>query len=171
MRPLARRPSPTGPFGVNLVLEWPQQGRLETCLARESELFRRSGRRKSEHRTHIPRAPRRSMRDRTAHGIACDIGWPDAPHRALRKGRTRGPVFVTHRKPAPARSSARATSARAPDSRGCRTGRLAPCSTLIRHWPACGGWDLHEWRHSGLTHLGEAGASLPMLSLNPWTGS
>jgi hypothetical protein len=25
------------------------------------------------------------------------------------------------------------------------------------------GWDLHEWRHSGLTHLGEAGASLPML--------
>jgi hypothetical protein len=20
------------------------------------------------------------------------------------------------------------------------------------------GWDLHEWRHSGLTHLGEAGA-------------
>jgi hypothetical protein len=25
------------------------------------------------------------------------------------------------------------------------------------------GWDLHEWRHSGLTHLGEAGASLLML--------
>lgn len=23
--------------------------------------------------------------------------------------------------------------------------------------------DLREWRHSGLTHLGEAGASLPML--------
>jgi len=25
------------------------------------------------------------------------------------------------------------------------------------------GWDLHEWRHSGLTHLGEAGASLLIL--------
>ncbi|MEE1766909.1 hypothetical protein PUR34_01415 [Streptomyces sp. JV185] len=25
------------------------------------------------------------------------------------------------------------------------------------------GWDLHEYWHSGLTHLGEAGASLPML--------
>lgn len=25
------------------------------------------------------------------------------------------------------------------------------------------GWDLHEWPHSGLTHLGEAGVSLLML--------
>lgn len=25
-------------------------------------------------------------------------------------------------------------------------------------------WDLHEWRHSGLTHLGEAGVSLPMFT-------
>lgn len=25
------------------------------------------------------------------------------------------------------------------------------------------GWDLHEWRHSGLTHLGKGGASLLML--------
>ena len=25
------------------------------------------------------------------------------------------------------------------------------------------GWDLHEWRHSWWTHLGEAGASLLML--------
>ncbi|MGW4077480.1 hypothetical protein ACWELB_28960 [Streptomyces asiaticus] len=25
------------------------------------------------------------------------------------------------------------------------------------------GWDLHEWRHSSLTHLGEQGASLLML--------
>ena len=25
------------------------------------------------------------------------------------------------------------------------------------------GWDLHEWRHSGLSHLGEQGASLLML--------
>ncbi|MEU6202542.1 hypothetical protein ABZ814_02985 [Micromonospora musae] len=25
------------------------------------------------------------------------------------------------------------------------------------------GWDLHEWRHSSLTHLGEAGTNLLML--------
>ncbi len=25
------------------------------------------------------------------------------------------------------------------------------------------GWDLHEWRHAGLTHQGEAGSSLLML--------
>lgn len=25
------------------------------------------------------------------------------------------------------------------------------------------GWDLHEWRHSGLTHRGEGGARLLML--------
>jgi integrase/recombinase XerC len=39
---------------------------------------------------------------------------------------------------------------------------------LLDHHTAAGevpgtGWDLHEWRHSGLTHLGEAGASLLML--------
>jgi len=30
-------------------------------------------------------------------------------------------------------------------------------------WRARTGWDLHEWRHCGLTHLGEARAALPML--------
>lgn len=38
---------------------------------------------------------------------------------------------------------------------------------LDAHTAAAGvsgtGWDLHEYRHSGLTYLGEAGGSLPML--------
>lgn len=32
-----------------------------------------------------------------------------------------------------------------------------------RRVPGFMGWDLHEYRHSGLEHLGEGGASLPML--------
>jgi hypothetical protein len=54
----------------------------------------------------------------------------------LLKGRTRGPVFVTHR-------------------------ALLDEHTAVRG-PGTG-WDLHEYRHSSLTHLGEAGASLLML--------
>ncbi|GAA1293866.1 hypothetical protein Psi02_42460 [Planotetraspora silvatica] len=37
---------------------------------------------------------------------------------------------------------------------------------LDEHTAVCGpgtGWDLHEYRHSALTHLGEQGASLLML--------
>jgi hypothetical protein len=45
----------------------------------------------------------------------------------LLKGRTRGPVFVTHRRPSPARSSARATCARTPALPGSRMGRPALC--------------------------------------------
>ncbi len=44
----------------------------------------------------------------------------------LLKGRTRGPVFVTHR--GRATSSARAMSVRTPGSPGCRTDRPEPCS-------------------------------------------
>lgn len=78
----------------------------------------------------------------------------------LLKGRTRGPVFVTHRRPGPGRSSAPATYARTPASPGSPTGRPARCWTST---PPCEGWDLHEYRHSSLTHLGEAGTSLLML--------
>lgn len=45
----------------------------------------------------------------------------------LLKSRTRGPVFVTHRRPGPGRSSARTMSARTLGAPGCRTGRPAPC--------------------------------------------
>ena len=47
----------------------------------------------------------------------------------LLKGRTRGPVFVTHAARVRARSSACATFARTLGSPGCRTGRPAPCWT------------------------------------------
>lgn len=46
----------------------------------------------------------------------------------LLKGRTRGPVFVTHRR-APARSSAPATSARTPGWPASRTASPVPCWT------------------------------------------
>lgn len=48
----------------------------------------------------------------------------------LLRGRNRGPVFVTHRRPGPARgrSSARATSARTPACSASPTARPAPCS-------------------------------------------
>ncbi|QDQ92529.1 site-specific integrase [Rhodococcus sp. WB9] len=79
----------------------------------------------------------------------------------LIRDRTRGPVFLTHRRPGPGKylgerdlcpdtGLARLSydqardlldAATAPDGRGT-------------------GWDLHELRHSGLTHLGESGASL-----------
>ncbi|GHF15276.1 hypothetical protein GCM10014715_83240 [Streptomyces spiralis] len=60
--------------------------------------------------------------------------------------RTRG--FFTHRRPRPGE----VVSARAhlPGHR--------PGSPLL--WPGPGtGWDLHGYRHSGLTHLGEQGTS------------
>ncbi|WP_336213129.1 hypothetical protein [Nonomuraea sp. LPB2021202275-12-8] len=81
----------------------------------------------------------------------------------LLRGRTRGPVFVTHRRPGPGKVLSSRTCARTPGRPGCRTVRPA---LLDEHTAVHGpgtGWDLHEFRHSGLTHLGEHGVSLPML--------
>lgn len=83
----------------------------------------------------------------------------------LIKGRTRGPVFVTHRRPGPGK----VVSARdvCPDTGLVRLSYGQARALLDAHTMAGGvpgtGWDLHEYRHSGLTHLGEAVASLPML--------
>ncbi len=83
----------------------------------------------------------------------------------LLKGRTRGPVFTTHRKPGPGK----VVSARdvCPDTGLARLSYGQARMLLDQHTALGGesgtGWDLHEWRHSGLTHLGEAGASLLML--------
>ncbi|WP_137981173.1 tyrosine-type recombinase/integrase [Streptomyces violaceusniger] len=83
----------------------------------------------------------------------------------LIKGRTRGPVFVTHRKPGPGK----VLSPRdvCPDTGLVRLSYGQARALLDTHTAVGGvpgtGWDLHEYRHSGLTHLGEAGASLPML--------
>jgi hypothetical protein len=82
----------------------------------------------------------------------------------LLKGRTRGPVFVTHRRPGPGK----VVSARdvCPDTGLARLSYGQARALLDEHTAVRGsgtGWDLHEYRHSSLTHLGEHGASLLML--------
>nr|WP_210167986.1 site-specific integrase [Streptomyces sp. SID4946] len=84
----------------------------------------------------------------------------------LLKGRTRGPVCVTHRRPGPGK----VVSSRdvCPDTGLARLSYGQARALLDEHTAVRGpgtGWDLHEYRHSGLTHLGEAGASLLMLML------
>lgn len=76
--------------------------------------------------------------------------------------RTRGPLFVTHRRPGPGKK----VDARdlCPDTGLARLGYGQARALLDRHTCTGGeegtGWDLHELRHSGLTHLGESGISL-----------
>ena len=82
----------------------------------------------------------------------------------LLKGRTRGPVFVTHRRPGPGK----VVSPRdvCPDTGLARLSYGQARALLDEHTALRGpgsGWDLHEYRHSALTHLGEQGASLLML--------
>lgn len=82
----------------------------------------------------------------------------------LIRGRTRGPVFVTHRRPGPGKTlSARDVC---PDTGLTRLSYGQARALLDGHAAGRGpgtGWDLDEYRHSGLTHRGEAGASLLML--------
>ncbi|MFE5947075.1 site-specific integrase [Streptomyces sp. NPDC056480] len=82
----------------------------------------------------------------------------------LLRGRTCGPVFVTHRRPGPGKI----VSARdvCPDTGLARLSYCQARALLDEHTAVRGpgtGWDLHEYRHSALTHLGEQGASLLML--------
>ncbi|WP_032793586.1 MULTISPECIES: site-specific integrase [Streptomyces] len=91
------------------------------------------------------------------------VYW-DAGTARLLKGRTRGPVFVTHRRPGPGK----VVSPRdvCPDTGRARLSYGQARALLDEQTAVRGpgtGWDLHEYRHSGLTHLGEAGASLLML--------
>lgn len=80
----------------------------------------------------------------------------------LLKGRTRGPVFVTRRRPGPNKVVGPRDVCPTPSSHDCRTARPAPCSTGTPPRTGPAPWDLHEFRHSGLTHLGQAGESLLM---------
>jgi hypothetical protein len=82
----------------------------------------------------------------------------------LLKRRTRGPVFVTHRRP----GFDKIVSARGvcPDTGLARLSHGQARALLDEHTALRGpgtGWDLHEYRHSALTHLGEQGASSLML--------
>lgn len=90
----------------------------------------------------------------------------------LLKGRARGPVFVTHRRPGPGK----VVSSRdvCPDTGLARLSYGQARALLDAHTAVRGpgtGWDLHEYRHSALTHLGEQGASLLMLMAKSRTRS
>ncbi|MFF3671881.1 tyrosine-type recombinase/integrase [Microtetraspora malaysiensis] len=92
-----------------------------------------------------------------------DVGTARLLPRLL-KGRTRGPVFLTHRRPGPGK----VISPRdvCPNTGLARLSYGQARAVLDEHTALGGpgtGWDLHEFRHSSLTHLGEAGASLLML--------
>lgn len=82
----------------------------------------------------------------------------------LLRGRTPGPTFVTHRRSGPGK----AVSPRnvCPDTGLSRLSYGQARALLDEHTAVRGpgtGWDLHEYRHSALTHLGEQGVSLLML--------
>lgn len=82
----------------------------------------------------------------------------------LLKGRTRGPVFVTHHRPGPGKVIGPRDVC--PDTGPVRLSYGQARALLDEHTALNGpgtGWDLHEFRHSALTRLGEAGASLLML--------
>jgi hypothetical protein len=86
--------------------------------------------------------------------ICWDAGTARLLPRLLRGG-TRGPVFVTRRRPGPGK----AVSPRevCPDAGLARLSCGQARALLDRHTAVGGapgaGWDLREWRHAGLTHL------------------
>jgi site-specific recombinase XerD len=69
------------------------------------------------------------------------------------KGRTRGPLFLSNRKPGPARRAATKQRDICPDTGRRRLG-YDRARTLIKRYT---GLALHRLRHAAATHLGEAG--------------
>jgi hypothetical protein len=70
-------------------------------------------------------------------------------------------VFVTHRRPGPGKAAGPRDAC--PDTGPARLTYGRARALLDAHTALRGpgtGWDLHEYRHSGLTHLREAGASV-----------
>nr|WP_254400068.1 tyrosine-type recombinase/integrase [Streptomyces sp. AC602_WCS936] len=105
----------------------------------------------------------RAREDFVLETVYWDAGTARLLPRLLR-GRTHGPVFVTHRRPGPGK----VVSPRdvCPDTGLARLSYGLARALLDDHTAVRGpgtGWDLHEYRHSALTHLGEQGASLLML--------
>lgn len=96
---------------------------------------------------------------------------PELPR--LLKGRTRGPVFLTDRRaPAhtptldvcPVTGRARLSYRRAAELFETLTRPLAhPGITDPAELELCGGWTLHQQRHSALTHEAEDGTNSPTL--------
>lgn len=83
----------------------------------------------------------------------------------LLKGRTRGPVFTTRRRPAPGKVVGERDVC--PDTGMARLSYGQARALLDHHTALAGpgtGWDLHEFRHSALTHLGRTpGVNLLLL--------
>jgi integrase/recombinase XerC len=109
--------------------------------------------------------PRTRRRGATHHEcVLATVYWDAGTARLLPrliKDRTSGPVFVTHRRPGPGKYLADRDVC--PDTGLARLSYdqardLLDDATAIEGTGT--GWDLHELRHSGLTHLGESGASL-----------
>ena len=73
-------------------------------------------------------------------------------------GRSRGPLFLADRRPAPAHAPAAADVC--PDT---GRARLSYRRAEELFSAASGGWTLHQLRHSALTHLAEEDVSLPLL--------
>lgn len=85
----------------------------------------------------------------------------------LLEGRTRGPVFVTHRRP----GRGKVVSLRdvCPDT-GFAPLSYGQARALLDEHTAVGGtpgtgWDLHEWRHSGAT--GKPTSRSPAAAVRP----
>ena len=82
----------------------------------------------------------------------------------LPKGRTRGPGVPPHLRPGPRKVLGPRDGC--PDTGGARLSYGQSRALLDAHTALGGpgtGWDLHEFRHSALTHLDECRASLLML--------
>jgi integrase len=93
------------------------------------------------------------------------VWWDAGTARLLPRliaGRTTGPLFIGHRRPGPGKKA----DARdlCPDTGRARLSYGQARALLDSHTCVGGetgtGWDLHELRHSALTHLGESGVSL-----------
>jgi integrase len=88
------------------------------------------------------------------------IHWPGTARLLPRliAGRASGPVFLSHRRPASARTPAASDTCP-------HTGRARLSYERAEYLfkKAAGGKTLHQLRHSRLTHLGEDGWSAPML--------
>ena len=82
----------------------------------------------------------------------------------LLQGRSAGPVFLSQRRPGPARRPA--TKDLCPETGRARLGYDRARVLLDRYTssgPEAPGWDLHQLRHSAATHLGEANVGLQLI--------
>lgn len=77
--------------------------------------------------------------------------------------RREGPLFLTERRPAPGRARTARDVDQVTGRGGLSYDRAAALLDQATADERGGGWNLHELRHSALTHLGEAGARLPLL--------